>query len=82
MTRPELPVSRWRSVWRQLPLLVALVFVPTVTFAQAPPSTYFAIRSRTVYQKPAVRVLGPAPAPLALRRGRYRQRLRLLPRCG
>ena len=25
MTRPELEVSRWRSVWRQLPLLVALV---------------------------------------------------------
>jgi multicomponent Na+:H+ antiporter subunit E len=25
MTRPELEVSRWRSVWRQLPLIVALV---------------------------------------------------------
>lgn len=42
------------------PVLLAIVVVPTVTFAQSPPDTYFAIRSRTVYQKPAVPVLGPA----------------------
>ena len=41
-------------------VLVALFAIPVPSLAQSPPSSYFAIRSRTIYSKPTVPTLGPA----------------------